>query len=230
MIHWILAIWSLVPLPFLNPACTYGSSQFTNYSSLAWRILRITSIAFEMSATVYGHSLALPFSGTRMKTVLLQYCGHCWVFQICWHLERSTPTASSFKIWNSSAVDEIASSSPLTLFLMISPKAHLTSHSRTSGSRWMITPTWLSGSLRPSYNSSSVYPCHLLLTSSASVKSLPFLSFIVPIFARNVPLVSPIFFKRYLVFLILLFSSIFCIIHLRSLSYLFLLVSGTLHC
>ena len=29
MIRWILAIWSLVPLPFLNPACTYGSSQFT---------------------------------------------------------------------------------------------------------------------------------------------------------------------------------------------------------
>ena len=27
MIQWMLAIWSLVPLPFLNPACTYGSSQ-----------------------------------------------------------------------------------------------------------------------------------------------------------------------------------------------------------
>ena len=28
------------------------------------------------------------------------------------------------------------------------PKAHLTSHSRMSGSRWVITPSWLSGSLR----------------------------------------------------------------------------------
>ena len=29
MIQWMLAIWSLVPLPFLNPARTSGSSQFT---------------------------------------------------------------------------------------------------------------------------------------------------------------------------------------------------------
>ena len=28
MIQWMLAIWSLVPLPFLNPACTSGSSWF----------------------------------------------------------------------------------------------------------------------------------------------------------------------------------------------------------
>ena len=28
MIQQMLATWSLVPLPFLNPDCTYGSSQF----------------------------------------------------------------------------------------------------------------------------------------------------------------------------------------------------------
>ena len=53
-----------------------------------------------------------------------------------------------------------------------------------------------------------VYSCHLLLLSSASVKSIPFLCFIEPIFAWNVPLVSLIFLKRSLVFPILLFSSI----------------------
>ena len=26
---------------------------------------------------------------------------HCWIFQICWHIECSTFTASSFRIWNS---------------------------------------------------------------------------------------------------------------------------------
>ena len=31
-----------------------------------------------------------------MKTDLFQSCGHCWVFQICWHIECSTLTASSF--------------------------------------------------------------------------------------------------------------------------------------
>ena len=55
---------------------------------------------------------------------------------------------------------------------------------------------------------SSVYSCHLFLISSASVRSILFLSFIVPIFARNIPLVCLIFLKRSLVFPILLFSSI----------------------
>ena len=56
--------------------------------------------------------------------------------------------------------------------------------------------------------SSSVYSCHLFLISSASVRSIPFLSFIELIFAWNFPLVSIIFLKRSLVFPILLFSSI----------------------
>ena len=56
--------------------------------------------------------------------------------------------------------------------------------------------------------SSCVYSCHLLI-SSASVRSTAFLSFIVPIFTWNVPLVSLIFLKRSLVLPILLFSSIF---------------------
>ena len=56
--------------------------------------------------------------------------------------------------------------------------------------------------------SSSMYSCHLFLISSASVRSIPFLSFIVPIFAWNIPLVYLIFLTRSLVFRILLFSSI----------------------
>ena len=88
------------------------------------------------------------------------------------------------------------------------PKAYLTSHSRMSGSRWVITPSWLSQSLRCFLYSSSVYSCYLSLISSSSVRSIPFLSFIEPIFAWNVPLVSPTFLKRSLVFHILLFSSI----------------------
>ena len=40
-----VAIWCLVPLPFLKPAWTSGSSQFTYGWSLAWRILSITLLA-----------------------------------------------------------------------------------------------------------------------------------------------------------------------------------------
>ena len=47
MIQRMLAIWSLVPLPFLKPAYTSGSSWFTYCWSLAWRILSITLLACE---------------------------------------------------------------------------------------------------------------------------------------------------------------------------------------
>ena len=72
---------------------------------------------------------------------LFQSCGLCWVFQIWWHIESSTFTASSFRIWNSST--GIPSSPPLALFVVMLPKGHLTSHSKMSGSRWVITPSWL---------------------------------------------------------------------------------------
>ena len=140
-----------------------------------------------------------------MKTYLFQSCGHCWVFQICWHIEFSTFIASSFRIWNSSTGIR---SRPLALFVVMLPKAHLTLHSRMSGSRWVITPSWLFASWRSFLYSSSMYSFYLFLISSASVRSIPFLSFIVPIFAWNVPLVSLILLKSSLVFPILLFSSI----------------------
>ena len=94
------------------------------------------------------------------------------------------------------------------LFVVMLSKAHLTSHTRMSGSRWVITPSWLSGSWRSFFYSSSVYSCHLFLISSASVRSIPFLSLIVPILGWKIALVSQIFLKRPQVFPILLFFSI----------------------
>ena len=154
--------------------------------SLTWRILSITLLACEMNPIVWQseNSLALPFFGIGMKTDLFQSCGHCWVFQIFWYTECITLTASSFRIWNSSAG---IPTPPLVLFVVMLPKAHLTSHSSMSGSRWVITPSWLSGSWRSFLYSSSVYSCYLFLISSASVRSMLFLSFTVPIFAWNVP-------------------------------------------
>ena len=139
-----------------------------------------------------------------MKTDLFQSCGHCRVFQICWYIECSTFTASSSRIWNSSTG---IPSLPLALFIVMLPKAHLTSHSKMSGSRWVITPLWLSWSLTLLY-SSSVYSCYPFLIFSSSVRSLPFLPLIVLIFAWNVPLVSLTLLKRFLIFPMLLFSSI----------------------
>ena len=86
--------------------------------SLAWRILSITLLACEMSAIVcyFEHSLALPFFWVGMKTDLFQSSGHCWVFQMCWHIKCSTFTASSFRIWNSSTG---IPSPPLALFVVM---------------------------------------------------------------------------------------------------------------
>ena len=172
MIQCMLAICSLVPLPFLNPACTSGSSQFTYVWSLTWSILSTTLPACKVSTIIwqFEHSLALPFFGIGMKTDIFQSCGHCWVFQICWYIECSTLTASSLKIWNSSAG---ILSPPIALLVVMLSKAHLTSGSKMSDFRWVTAPLWLSGSLRPFLCSFWVYSCHLFLIS-ASVRSLHF--------------------------------------------------------
>ena len=92
-----------------------------------------------------------------MKTDLFQSCGHCWVFQICWHIECNTFTASSFRIWKSSTG---IPSPPLALFVLMLSKAHLTSHYRMSGSSWVIIPLWLSWSWRSFLYSSSELISH----------------------------------------------------------------------
>ena len=154
------------------------------------------------SLNILWHCLSL---GLDWKLTFSSRMATVEFFQICWYIEWSTFTASSFTIWNRST----GIPSPLlVLFVVMLPKAYLTSHSRMSSCRWVITPSWLSGSQRSFLYSSSAYSCHLFIISSASVRSIPFLSFIEPIFAWNVPLVSLIFLKRSLVFSILLFSSV----------------------
>ena len=61
-------------------------------------------------------------------------------FQVCWHIECSTVTTSSFRIWNSSTG---IPSPPLALSIEMLPEAHLTSHSRVSGSRWVMAHSFI---------------------------------------------------------------------------------------
>ena len=125
--------------------------------------------------------------------------------QICWRTECSTSTGSSFRIWNSWTG---IPSPPLALFIVMLPKALLTSQSRISGpAEWSHHCGYL-GHEDIFVCSSSVCSCHLFLISPASVRSIPFLSFIEPIFAWNVPLVALIFLKRSLVFPFYFFPSI----------------------
>ena len=118
-----------------------------------------------------------------MKTDLFQSCGHSWVFQIRWHIECSTLATSSFRTWNSSI-------GILSLpFIVILPMAHLTSDCRMSVSSWVITPSWLYWSLRCFFYISSVYSSPFFLMFSTSVRSILYMSFIVPIFVWKVALV-----------------------------------------
>ena len=185
-----LSIWKFTLHILLKP----GLENFEHYFTSMWD---------EWNCALVWAFFGIAFLRDWNENSLFQSCGHCWIFQIYWYIECSAFTASSFRIWNSSTG---ISSHPLTLFSVMLSKAHLTSHSRMPRSGWVITPLWLSGLWSSFLYSSSGYSCHLFLISSASVRSIPFLSFTEPIFAWNIPLVSLIFLKRSLVFPILLFS------------------------
>ena len=132
-----------------------------------------------MSAIVWclEPSLVLFFLGIGMRIDLFQSCGHCWVFQICWHIECNTLLASSFRVFNSSIGIPLH---PLALLTAVLPKAQLTSHSRKSGSGWLTTLSWLSSSLRSFLDSSSVFSFHLFLISSASISCYCFCPLLSP--------------------------------------------------
>ena len=128
-----LNIWKFMVHILLKP----GLENYEHYFPSVWDECNCM--------VVWAFFGTLPSLGIEMKTDLSQSCVHCWIFSICWHIECSTFIASSFRIWNSSTG---ILSLPLALFVMMLSKTHLTSNSRMSGSRWMITPSWLSGSWR----------------------------------------------------------------------------------
>ena len=131
MIQWMLAIWSLVPPIFLNPACISEYSWFRHFWSLAWKILNIILLAYEVVSTFFG----IAFFEIGMKTDLFHPVATVErVFQICWHIECSTLTETSIRILNSSTRISLP---PLALFVVMLPKAHLMSCSRMSDSRWV---------------------------------------------------------------------------------------------
>ena len=128
-----------------------GSSAFSKSSLNMWKFkvhvllkpgledfeLYFVSVWDECNCVVVWAFFGIVFLWDWNENWPFQSCGHCWVSHICWHIGCSTVTASSFRIWNSSTR---IPSPPLALFIVMLPKAHLTSHSRVSGSRWATTP------------------------------------------------------------------------------------------
>ena len=126
---------------------TFDFSAFSKPSLCIWKFLvhtllkpSLKDFKYDLASVWNEHNCMVAW--TFFGIVLLWDWNENWPFPALWtllsfpnlwHIECSTLTASSFKIWNSSA--EIQSP-PLTLFMVMLPKAHLTSHSRVSGSKW----------------------------------------------------------------------------------------------
>ena len=84
-----LNIWKLSVLVLLKP----GLENFEHYFTSMWDECNCVAVR-----TFFGTAFLRDWNESK----LFQSCGHCWVFQICWHIECSTFTASSSRIWNSS--------------------------------------------------------------------------------------------------------------------------------
>ena len=78
-----LNIWKFMVHVLLKP----GFENFEHYFTSVWD---------ECNCVVIWAFFGIAFLRDWMKMDIFQFCGHCWVFQICWHIECSTFTASSF--------------------------------------------------------------------------------------------------------------------------------------
>ena len=155
-----LNIWKFSIHILLKP----GLENFEHYFARMWNECNCVVVW-----TLFGIALLWAWDENWPLPVLWPQLS----FPVSWHIECSTFTESSFRVWNSSTG---IPSPPLVLLILMLPKAHLTSHSKISGSRWVITPSWFSGSLRSFLYSSSLCSCHLFLISSAPFRSVPFLT------------------------------------------------------
>ena len=75
MMQSMLAIWSQLPMPFLNPAWTSGGSRFTYCWSLIWRILNIILLSCEMTNLdniLKSRDITLPTKVNLVKLWFLQ--------------------------------------------------------------------------------------------------------------------------------------------------------------
>ena len=144
MIKQILAIWS----------SAFSKSNLNIWKFTVHVLLKSSLENFEhYFASVWDESNCVVV-WTFFGLLFLWDWNENWPFPVLWPL-LSFPNLLAywmqhfnsiifFRIWNSSTG---IPSPPLALFIVMLPKAHLTLHSRMSGSRWVTTPSWLSGSL-----------------------------------------------------------------------------------
>ena len=136
-----------------------GSSAFSKTSLHIWKFM--VHILLKPGLENFEHQFASVWDEynceviwTFFGTASLCDWNENWPFPVLWPL-LSFPNLLAYWVQHFySIIFRVLSSStgilspPLALFVVMLPKPHLTSHCRKSGSRWMITPSWLSGSWR----------------------------------------------------------------------------------
>ena len=136
-----------------------GSSAFSKYNLNIWNFS--VHILLKPGLQYFEHYFASVWDEYNCAVVwrffgiaFLWDWNENWLFPVSWPL-LSFPNLLTYWVqnfnsiilsdWNSSTG---IPSPPLALFVVMLPKAHLTSHSGMSGSEWVITPLWLSVSWR----------------------------------------------------------------------------------
>ena len=151
MIRRMLAIWSLLPL-----------SIFSKFSLNVWRFM--VHILLKTGLENFKHYFTSMWDECNCAVVWAFFgiaffwdWNENWPFPVLWRL-LSFPNLLTYWVQHFSQRHLLGFEiTPLGLFVMMLPKAHLTSHSRLSGSRWVITPSWSSGLWRCFLYCSSVY-------------------------------------------------------------------------
>ena len=145
MIHWMLAIWSLVPLPF-------SKSRLYIWKFSVHVVLKPSLKNFEHCLGSLWNECNCLVVWTFFGIGLLWDWNENWLFPVQWSLLFPNLLACLMQPFNSIIFLNSSggiSLPPLALFFVVFPKAHLTSHSRMSDARPVTTPLWLSWSLRP---------------------------------------------------------------------------------
>ena len=97
---------------FISGPCAFSKPPLYIWKFLVHVLLKssfkdfehyLASMWNEYNCTVVWTFCGIALFGIGRKTDIFQSCGHCWVFQICWHIECSTLISSSFRILNGSA-------------------------------------------------------------------------------------------------------------------------------
>ena len=131
-----------------------GSSVFSKPSLNIWKFSvhvmpKPSLLDFEHSLTSMGDEWNCLVVWTFFSIALLGNWDGDWPFPVLWSL-LGFPNMLTYSVWSTLIVSCLRIPSPPLALLaaVLSKKAHLTSHSRMSDSKWKTTSSWLSRSLR----------------------------------------------------------------------------------